>query len=121
MDYDKNGNVVLTSVNFKTEHSKSWQDEIDEAVKKNKKSVAKPIGIIEYKHSPYYCNKCECFHKYLFRGKPSATHKKHFKHIYKYKSDFSQTELFKLSFKKGWNQPKANYYKKRKKVNANNA
>ena len=114
MDYDKHRNIALTSLNFKIKHPKHWQDEINEAVQENKKNI-KPISAIKYKHAPYYCNKCETFHKYIFHGRPSITHKKHFKHIYKYKSDFSQSELFKLSFKKGWKQEKADYYKKQKK------
>ena len=60
------------------------------------------VGKLNYEKETYWCNKCKKFHRYLARGKPSITHKEHFIYISRYKHDFSQTELFKLSFKGTW-------------------
>lgn len=60
----------------------------------------------DYEHETYYCNKCKRFHKYLVKKQPSITHKEHFCYFSKYKYDFSQTELFKLSFDKSWKKEK---------------
>ena len=90
---------------------------------KNKAEKPKAKKVIKYKHKPYYCNKCNRFHKYKFRGQPSKTHKTHFKHIYKYKDQYSQSELFKLNFRQKWksevNNPKndENWKRKAKKPN----
>jgi len=56
----------------------------------------------EYKKEAYFCNKCNRFHSYLTKGKPSETHLEHFAYKRMYKSEFTQSELFKLDFKKKW-------------------
>lgn len=57
---------------------------------------------INYEKETYWCNNCKKFHRYLFQGKPSITHLEHFCYISRYKYEFSQSELFKLGFKKSW-------------------
>lgn len=56
----------------------------------------------DYKKEAYFCNKCKRFHKYLSKSKPATKHLEHFAYKRKYKSEFTQTELFKLDFKKKW-------------------
>ena len=97
MDFDKNGKVILSKEKFTVNHSKEWQSEIVSAVKE---SEAKKQDL--YKHEPYFCEECNIFHAYLRAGKVNMTHKKHFNDTCRFKSDFSQTELFKLGFKKSW-------------------
>lgn len=60
------------------------------------------VGKHDYEKETYMCNDCKKFHRYLSRGKPSRTHKEHFCYISRYKYEFSQTELFKLGFKRAW-------------------
>ena len=55
-----------------------------------------------YKKEKYYCNECKCFHSYIVKGKPSKTHTEHFAYKRKYYSEFSNTELFNIDFKKKW-------------------
>lgn len=56
----------------------------------------------EYKKEPYMCNKCKTFHNPITKGKRNITHLEHFCYFSKYRADFDQAELFKLSFKKSW-------------------
>lgn len=56
----------------------------------------------EYKKEAYWCNKCKRFHNPKFKKQPSITHLEHFCYFYKYKSDYTQAELFKISFKESW-------------------
>lgn len=56
----------------------------------------------EFKKEAYWCNKCKRFHKPNTKGKPSITHLEHFVYIARYISEYTQAELFKLSFKKAW-------------------
>lgn len=60
----------------------------------------------KYEQETYMCNKCKRFHRYLVKNKPSITHLEHFCYFSKYKRDFSQSELFKLSFKESWKREK---------------
>ena len=56
----------------------------------------------EYQQKAYWCNKCKRFHRYKVKGKPIITHKEHFCYFHKFKSDYTQAELFKVDFKKVW-------------------
>ena len=71
--------------------------------KKQEKKILKQV----YKKQTYYCTKCERFHKYLYHGKISKTHKNHIKHIWKYKHEISNYALSKMDFKKKWKNVKS--------------
>ena len=97
LDFNSKGKVILSKEKIVVNHTDEWKAEIDLAVKESK---AKEQNL--YKHEPYLCEKCNIFHAYLRAGKVNMTHKKHFNDTCRFKSDFSQAELFKLGFKKSW-------------------
>lgn len=56
----------------------------------------------DYKKETYFCSKCNKFHYYLSKERKSITHLEHFVYKTLYKSEFTQSELFTLDFKKKW-------------------
>lgn len=106
LKFDKDGNFIRESINYKIKHDNLTKDMIKELKEQSK--------IIDDKEKrTFWCLKHKCFHRYLNKGKINQTYQKCLLsfNFYKFKEHMTNTEIFKLSFKKNWNQQKANYYK----------
>ncbi len=84
-------------------------------IKQAKRFILSRERKIKNKHEKrtFYCSKHKIFHRYLYKNKVSKTYIKCLKNELnpKFKDDFTNQELFLMSFRNNWNQDKANYYK----------
>ena len=104
--FDMYGNVIPRIVKYKPKLSDLDKDII--------KEVSKKFEIdINTETRSFFCNKHQCFHKKVRGNKPNQTYIKCLQsgNIVYFKDDLTTSELFTMSFRKNWNQDKANYYK----------
>ena len=104
--FDMYGNIIPNKMSFKPKLTDLQKEIISEF--KNKHSTD-----LESETRTYFCKVHNRFHKYLNGSKPSQTYIKCLKsgNMYKFKDDYTQSELFHMDRKKKWTQEKANYYK----------
>jgi len=80
--FDKEGNLIRDSVNFKVKHDDLTNDLINEYTEK------------------YYCSKCDTFHKRLFRGKQNQSFIKHQDFAIKVSDSFIWNKKLSNSFER---------------------
>lgn len=108
--FDMYGNIIPQKIKHKKELTNEQKEIIREVRKKHNIDI-------NTETRTYFCNIHNRFHNYLWQNKPSQTYIKCLKsgNILKFKDDYTNSELFKMSFSKNWNQEKADYYKNNKK------
>jgi len=92
--FDKEGNLIRDSVNFKVKHNDLTNDLINELIN-------------EYTEK-YFCSKCDTYHKRMYRGKISQTFIYHQKYVIK----ISDSYMWKKQFKKSCNRYDSDKHRK---------